>query len=354
MPLRNLSVGSSGEDVRAIQNALNIQRGLPGAPLVVDGVFGRLSDARVRAYQTAKKLTVDGIVGRATRLALAPFGVATITIVATRGSVKPPDQTTKTLNVDWSRAMQGLNPNPRTTLNVDWGRAMQGLNPNPQTTLNVDWSAVLAALRTRMAGAHFEMTRLPGIAPPIYAGRKPEMTAPMPSPDGGVLGFEYDHMELVPGAQSTFFIGGARQDIFTLTMQMIYRRGPDDAALGAHQEAAIGVQIGDPFVADFPNGAPWTFNPFIQLTDVDRIGGQGIFHPWQPYVSMGVQFQGPGAPHWTATGSAFPFNLGIDAGKYLTFTVAGGFAMNYDMTTGKVTAGPQVIGGLNIKFGKAK
>jgi peptidoglycan hydrolase-like protein with peptidoglycan-binding domain len=38
-----------------------IQRRLPG--LVVDGIFGPATAAAVKTFQTAKKITADGIVG---------------------------------------------------------------------------------------------------------------------------------------------------------------------------------------------------------------------------------------------------------------------------------------------------
>jgi hypothetical protein len=61
-----LSIGSQGKDVRAVQDALNyhVRR---GAPLMVDGIFGPLTDARVREFQRSNSLKVDGIVGPNTR-----------------------------------------------------------------------------------------------------------------------------------------------------------------------------------------------------------------------------------------------------------------------------------------------
>lgn len=47
--------GDTGDSVKWIQ------RRLPG--LVIDGVFGPKTDAAVRAFQTAKKIAIDGIVG---------------------------------------------------------------------------------------------------------------------------------------------------------------------------------------------------------------------------------------------------------------------------------------------------
>ena len=69
---RTLSRGCEGEDVRATQDMLNyhIRR---QDPLDPDGRFGPKTDARVRLFQTARKLQVDGIVGRDTRSDLFEF-----------------------------------------------------------------------------------------------------------------------------------------------------------------------------------------------------------------------------------------------------------------------------------------
>ena len=59
---RLLSVGSSGPDVKAVQDVLNyhVRR---GEPLAVDGKFGPKTNARVREFQTSNGLKADGIVG---------------------------------------------------------------------------------------------------------------------------------------------------------------------------------------------------------------------------------------------------------------------------------------------------
>ncbi|WNZ23866.1 peptidoglycan-binding protein [Leptolyngbya sp. NK1-12] len=67
---RSLAVlrsGSTGNDVRLLQQRLNIIRTIPGltglAALTVDGNFGPRTAAGVRRFQTLFNLTVDGIVG---------------------------------------------------------------------------------------------------------------------------------------------------------------------------------------------------------------------------------------------------------------------------------------------------
>jgi hypothetical protein len=129
-------------------------------------------------------------------------------------------------------------------------------------------------------------------------------------------------------------------------MQNVYRRGPDD---GKHQEIDLGVQIGTPFSAP---GAPWSFNPFIQLTDVDRLGALGFFHLWQPYAAIGFQFSGPGSPQPALTGNLFPINLGFDIGDLLTINLGAGLALLIDLQSGQVQAGAQVTSGISLKFGR--
>jgi hypothetical protein len=54
--------GAKGDVVRTLQMALNNN----GHKLVVDGDFGQKTDAAVRAFQKAKGLVVDGVVGQRT------------------------------------------------------------------------------------------------------------------------------------------------------------------------------------------------------------------------------------------------------------------------------------------------
>jgi peptidoglycan hydrolase-like protein with peptidoglycan-binding domain len=55
-----LSRGSRGSAVRELQSAL---RGAGLDPGAIDGIFGRQTEAAVRAFQSARRLSVDGIVG---------------------------------------------------------------------------------------------------------------------------------------------------------------------------------------------------------------------------------------------------------------------------------------------------
>lgn len=62
-----LRVGSRGDAVKILQTQLN-QLGYDAG--TADGIFGSKTDAAVRAFQRASNITVDGIVGDNTRLAI--------------------------------------------------------------------------------------------------------------------------------------------------------------------------------------------------------------------------------------------------------------------------------------------
>lgn len=63
-----LRLGSTGENVRIVQNALNAINQAQGnlSSLAVDGIYGNATESAVRVYQQNNGLSVDGVVGRAT------------------------------------------------------------------------------------------------------------------------------------------------------------------------------------------------------------------------------------------------------------------------------------------------
>lgn len=67
MAKRTLSYGSSGEEVKELQKALNNA----GYSLEVDGKFGTKTQSAVKSYQKSKGLAVDGIVGNNTWTSLS-------------------------------------------------------------------------------------------------------------------------------------------------------------------------------------------------------------------------------------------------------------------------------------------
>lgn len=381
MGLRDLSMGMSGPDVLAIQQALNLQTSLPGPLLVVDGKFGQNTATRVRAFQTSKRLPVTGIVNASTRLALYPYGVATITILATRLTLPslsapaissripnfsnyqltPPSWAAPHLGTSWEPLPQ-LRWGPRRDALTDWRDHVGWSDP---TRLSVDWTQFannfLQSAAEDPSKPCIEHVRIPNASAALAVDNSIDV-ASLPSASivrgpFSILDFTYNHTEVVPGAQSTFPFGASghrgfslmtRQNAATLTVQTIFQKGPDD---GHNDTITAGVQLGAPLVANFPDGGPWTFNPFIQLTDVDLLGHYGFFHLWQPYAQVGLQFQGPGDEHPTLNGGLFPINLGIDIGDKLTLQMTGGLPFAFDFQTGTASWGLQASFGLALKLG---
>lgn len=64
-----LRVGSTNPAVRVLQHRLN--RAIRLSPIREDGVFGRLTEARTKAFQEKYGLRADGIAGPATQATLA-------------------------------------------------------------------------------------------------------------------------------------------------------------------------------------------------------------------------------------------------------------------------------------------
>ncbi len=64
-----LKIGSTGDDVKALQYRLN-EYGVTEKPLVVDGEFGQKTDEAVKSLQKGLCIEIDGIVGRQTATAL--------------------------------------------------------------------------------------------------------------------------------------------------------------------------------------------------------------------------------------------------------------------------------------------
>lgn len=75
-----LSSGSTGSEVSAMQNVLKSAGLYTGT---VDGDFGPLTEAAVRAYQTQRGVSVDGVVGDQTWF--VPAGAAGATLASLAG-----------------------------------------------------------------------------------------------------------------------------------------------------------------------------------------------------------------------------------------------------------------------------
>ena len=81
-----IQLGSTGDVVRRAQRAL---RRTPDLGLVVDGIFGPLTEAAVKEFQQGAGLTADGIVGPLTWNALPDGGpMPTLQVGSTGGIVR--------------------------------------------------------------------------------------------------------------------------------------------------------------------------------------------------------------------------------------------------------------------------
>lgn len=91
---RVLRIGDQGDDVRAVQDALNFQiRRL--APLAVDGKFGPKTQARVIEFQRSNALAPDGAVGHNTTAKLfeterMPLALSLAPSTTTASGIQPP------------------------------------------------------------------------------------------------------------------------------------------------------------------------------------------------------------------------------------------------------------------------
>jgi peptidoglycan hydrolase-like protein with peptidoglycan-binding domain len=70
----NLSLGSRGQDVLAIQQGLNLKKHPEDALIAEDGIFGPETDAALRKFQHRSSLPATGIAGPVTRAAILPPG----------------------------------------------------------------------------------------------------------------------------------------------------------------------------------------------------------------------------------------------------------------------------------------
>jgi peptidoglycan hydrolase-like protein with peptidoglycan-binding domain len=121
-----ISVGATGDAVRRLQRAL---RRTPNLGLVVDGVFGPLTEAALKEFQQGVGLMVDGIVGPLTWEALPDGGPMPLLAAGSTGDVVRSLQTVLTNGAQgqWNITPQGTDCvfGPHTRASVEafqtWG-----------------------------------------------------------------------------------------------------------------------------------------------------------------------------------------------------------------------------------------
>src|ERR1700735_5300560 len=84
--LRSLSLGARGQDVLAVQRALNLKREPQDAALAEGGVFSPRTNAAVRTFQHRHSLPATGIVGPLTRAAF-PEAAATVRAIGMSSAI---------------------------------------------------------------------------------------------------------------------------------------------------------------------------------------------------------------------------------------------------------------------------
>lgn len=88
--MNTLKKGNKGEDVKLLQKALN---------LLVDGIFGALTDEAVREFQKSNGLVADGVVG--------PKTWAKLNIASTASTIKPSKRRITEIIVHCSATLEG-------------------------------------------------------------------------------------------------------------------------------------------------------------------------------------------------------------------------------------------------------
>ena len=149
-----VSLGATGGAVRRLERAL---RRTPNLGLVVDGVFGPLTDAAVKEFQQGAGLTVDGIVGPLTWDALPDGGPMPVLKEGSTGDVVRDLQTVLTNGApgQWNTTPQGVDGDfgPHTRASVEAFQTWGGVSADGivgDQTWSVSLHAASATLETQV------------------------------------------------------------------------------------------------------------------------------------------------------------------------------------------------------------
>lgn len=280
---RNLKVGSSGPDVRAVQQALNLRK-QPNDPLIdEDGAFGTNTDAAVRRFQDNNNLDPDGIVGPLTRVALFPLATVTMRAVGMR------------------LRLPGFNrPTPALRPNLLPGRLTLGSDPPPAPSPSVLTLPQLFPLFGYQPIPYLGLG-MPIATPPLTPTLFPGLTLPV------------HHFEIAPGSTVSLFDRNRRIDLgFSMTLSGIVMIGDEKLT---HNEFSSGIAMSTPGLR---SGGDWTVGWFAQITHVHQLNRAGNFS-WQPNAQVTRGF----LPSPFLTLSASPFVVQFDADDNLSFTLGG-------------------------------
>jgi peptidoglycan hydrolase-like protein with peptidoglycan-binding domain len=305
-PLRNVRMGSTGPDVKAVQQGLNKYYGRK--VLVDDGKFGGNTDRVVRRFQTEKKLAPDGIAGPITRSALFPLVGATV-------------------NFWGQRAQGGDTPTTLSMRNPGGPHLILGFGipfsvPIP---LPIPPGLLDGLLNGDVAN---DTIKPAGVTDPVPV---PQVAAP---PGRRIV---VDWQQVAQTQRQFDGLFRNPQDSFAIGLQSVFKREqlPNSTH---HLEIATGCLLQSPIGFQDAHGNDFTLACFAQATWVESLGRSGIFE-WAPYAQAQGQGNLSGPANVTATAAGFPLNFNINLGKIR--------ALNFDDVTLQLGAG--VAGGL--KFG---
>ena len=153
-----IQLGSTGDAVRRAQRAL---RRTPDLGLVVDGIFGPLTEAAVKEFQQGAGLTADGVIGPLTWDALPDGGPMPMLQMGSTGEVVRSLQTVLTNGApgQWNTTPQGIDGDfgPHTRAAVQAFQTWGGVSDDGivgDQTWSVSLHAMSATLETAVGLQH--------------------------------------------------------------------------------------------------------------------------------------------------------------------------------------------------------
>ena len=146
--MRILRIGSTGPSVEMLQLALN-RAGY--GELETDGIFGPLTEAALRKFQTAQGLVPDGIAGRETHRALLPWYTGNLLHKIQKGDTFYKLAEAYGATVE---AIQAANPKAAAE-NLQIGETLVIPLPFPVVPTAIRWSAALADCCVRGLAARY-------------------------------------------------------------------------------------------------------------------------------------------------------------------------------------------------------
>jgi hypothetical protein len=282
MGLRNISLGSRGPDVFAVQQGLNKYYGRH--VLDEDGAFGSNTDRVVRQFQDEKGMRPpDGIVGPITRSALFPLVAVTTNFWFTRNQAGADAA---------DSAAPGAGTGGQQSPHLILGFGIPGVLPLPIPP------GLLTALATN------EVVQPPGATEALPT---PAVTTP---PGGRIV---VDWQQIMQSQRQFDGLFRNQQDSFAIGWQSVFRRQQLDPNAN-HLEIATGCLLQSPIGFQDSRGNDFTIACFAQATWVESLGRSGIFS-WAPYVTVQGQGNPTGPANITGSITGFPVNLQVDLSK---------------------------------------